>query len=77
MMDDEPRMHRVTLASISFAEIDVQASSVREAYTLAEQRAKEARPTFSTCPLATAAKIARLVDVGDPSKGIEWVVREP
>lgn len=71
---DEPRTHRVTLASISFTEIDVQASSVREAFTLAEQRSKEARLMLSTTAYATSAKIARLVDVGDPSKGIEWVV---
>lgn len=74
---DSPRTYRVTLASISFSEIDVQASSVLEAFTLAERCAKESRPTFSTCQLATSARIARPVDVGDLSKGFEWIVADP
>jgi hypothetical protein len=76
-MDSDARTYRVTLASISFAEIEVTAKSVREAYTLAERAAKAARPTFTTCPLATSAHTARLVDPSDPAKGIEWIEAKP
>ena len=67
-VDDEPKVHRVTLCAMAFAEIEVIAKNAAEARILAEGKAGAARPTFTTAPLAMRVRVRGPKDTkGEPT----------
>ncbi len=70
--EERPRVHRVTLCVMTFAEIDVTATNATEAIRLAEQSVAAAKRTFRTKPAAHRVRVEEKVDFRRPELGTRW-----
>lgn len=73
VVSDEPRLHRVHLCQTIFTTLEVSAVTPEEAFALAQARAGEAVPDFTTAPHAFRADVRRPVDPRDAAQGFQWV----
>lgn len=69
----EPRLHRVTLSVMVFAQIEVMAVDGAAARAQAVARAGEATRLFKTAPAAHRTEIRQMVDFRQPERGFEWI----